>query len=282
MEIEAYMSENLCDGRYKVVYQPLYGFDGQVHSLEALLRLNHPTYGAVGPDVFIPIAEATGLIISLGQWVIEEVCRQIVAWSDQGMRMVPVAVNISALQLMHVDFSERFVETLIRYGVDPMWIHLEVTESAVIGNLDAVSNQMAALSALGISFSLDDFGTGLSSLGRLHKMSTSILKIDVSFTRDLCAKGGTYSIVQAIISMAHSLGHVVVAEGVETEMQLACLRQLHCDLLQGFLLARPAIPEAIPALTKTIHPAIANPSQANCYPCQQALDAGIDAEIVAK
>jgi diguanylate cyclase (GGDEF)-like protein/PAS domain S-box-containing protein len=265
VEIEAYMSENIGDGRYWVVYQPFYGFDGQVQALEALLRLKHTTLGAVGPDVFIPIAEATGLIIPLGQWVLEEVCRQLQAWSDQGMRMVPVAVNISALQLMHVDFSERLVETLIHYSIDPMWIHLEITETAVIGNLDAVSNQMAALSALGISFSLDDFGTGLSSLGRLHKMSISILKIDCSFTRDLCARGGTYSIVQAIISMAHSLGHVVVAEGVETEMQLACLRNLHCDLLQGFLLARPVKPDEIPALTNTIHSAIAHPKQTNFY-----------------
>jgi diguanylate cyclase (GGDEF)-like protein/PAS domain S-box-containing protein len=274
MEIEAHMRENLSDGRYRVVYQPFYGFDGQVHAMEALLRLNHPRYGAVSPVFFIPIAEATGLIVPLGQWVIEEVCRQLAAWSDQGMRLVPVAVNISALQLMHVEFAEQLVETLIRYGIDPMWIHLEVTESAVMGNLDAVSNQIAALSALGISFSLDDFGTGLSSLGRLHRMSISVVKIDYSFIKDLCADGGTYAIVQAIVSMAHTLGHVVVAEGVETEMQLAYLRQLHCDLLQGFLLSRPVAPNEIPALTNTIHPAIAHQTQANCYAGQGAMEAG--------
>ncbi|MGA2852072.1 MAG: bifunctional diguanylate cyclase/phosphodiesterase [Terracidiphilus sp.] len=274
IEIEAYMRENLSDGRYKVVYQPFYGFDGQVHAMEALLRLDHPWYGPVSPVVFIPIAEATGLIVPLGQWVIEEVCRQLVAWSDQGMRLVPVAVNISALQLMHVEFAERLVETLIRYGIDPMWIHLEVTESAVMGNLDAVSNQIAALSALGISFSLDDFGTGLSSLGRLHRMSISVVKIDRSFIKDLCADGGTYAIVQAIVSMAHTLGHLVVAEGVETEMQLAYLCQLHCDLLQGFLLARPMRPDEIPALTCTTHPAIIRLLRANCYAGQGAMEVG--------
>jgi EAL domain-containing protein (putative c-di-GMP-specific phosphodiesterase class I) len=275
IEIEAYMSENLSDGRYRVVYQPFYGFDGQVHALEALLRLNHPRYGAVSPVFFIPIAEATGLIIPLGLWVIEEVCRQLLAWSDQGMRIVPVAINVSALQLMHVEFSERLVETLIQFGIDPMWIHLEVTETAVMANLDAVSNQLAALSALGISFSLDDFGTGQSSLGRLHKLSISVLKIDYSFIKDLCAKGGTYSIVQAIVSMAHSLGHVVVAEGVETEMQLACLNQLHCDLLQGFLLSRPVTPEEIPVLTSTVHRTIAGLTQANYYLGREALEVGI-------
>ena len=190
------------------------------------------------------------------------------------MRLVPVAVNISALQLMHVEFAERLVETLIRYGIDPMWIHLEVTESAVMGNLDAVSNQIAALSALGISFSLDDFGTGLSSLGRLHRMSISVVKIDCSFIKDLCADGGTYAIVQAIVSMAHTLGHLVVAEGVETEMQLAYLCQLHCDLLQGFLLARPMRPDEIPALTCTTHPAIIHLLRANCYAGQGVMEAG--------
>jgi diguanylate cyclase (GGDEF)-like protein/PAS domain S-box-containing protein len=255
IEIEAYMRKALNEDGYELVYQPLYGFDGRVHALEALLRLEHPQYGAISPVDFIPLAEEMGLIVPLGQWVIEQACRQLLLWRDQDMRMVPVAVNLSVMQLMHIDFAERLMETLEQYGINPHWIHLEVTETAAMLNLDEVSNQMAALSALGIRFSLDDFGTGHSSLGRLHQLRLSVLKIDRSFIRDLWRQKGTYSIVQAILSMAHSLGHEVVAEGVETESQLECLRELHCDLLQGFLLSRPVPPEQVPELANTIHPA---------------------------
>jgi diguanylate cyclase (GGDEF)-like protein/PAS domain S-box-containing protein len=266
VEIEAYMREALHDGDYHLAYQPLYGFDGQVHGLEALLRLDHPKYGAVSPADFIPIAEEMGLIVPLGQWVIEQTCRQLLLWQSQGMRMVPVAVNLSVLQLVRVDFAGRLMKTLNQYGIDPKWIHLEVTETAAMLNLDEVSGQMAALSSLGIAFSLDDFGTGHSSLGRLHQLRLSELKIDRSFIKDLGPQTGTYSIVQAILSMAHSLGHEVVAEGVETASQLDCLRELHCDLLQGFLLSRPVQPELIPILTSTSHPAFGSSSSIKCSP----------------
>ena len=261
IEIEAYMRTALNEGRYHLVYQPFYGFDGQAHGMEALLRLDHPIYGAISPADVIPIAEETGLIVPLGQCVIEQVCRQLLLWRDQGMRMVPVALNLSVLQLMHVDFAERFVQTLEHYGVDRQWIHLELTETAAMRNLSEVTAQIAALSALGITFSLDDFGTGHSSLGRLHQLNLSVLKIDRSFISDLSRQKGTYSIVQAIVSMAHSLGHIVVAEGVETEDQLACLRELNCDLLQGYLLSRPVRPEQISAQMTVLHSKIKHPSR---------------------
>ena len=172
------------------------------------------------------------------------------------MRMVPVAVNLSVLQLMRVDFAERLMETFDQYGIDPHWIHLEVTETAAMLNLDEVSQRMAALNSLGIAFSLDDFGTGHSSLARLYQLRLSILKIDRSFIKDLRRKDGTFTIVQSILCMAHSLGQCVVAEGVETEEQLDCLRELHCDQLQGFLLSRPVAPERIPALAGSAHPVL--------------------------
>jgi len=280
IEIEAYMRGALDEGVYYLAYQPLYGFDGQVRGLEALLRLNHPQYGPISPVDFIPIAEETGLIVPLGQWVIEQACRQLLLWQDQGMRMVPVAVNLSVLQLMRVDFADGLMETFKNYGVDPRWIHLEVTETAAMLSLDEVSKQMAAISSLGVTFSLDDFGTGHSSLARLHQLHLSELKIDRSFINDLRLHAGTYSIVQSILSMAHSLGHRVVAEGVETEEQLDCLRELHCDLLQGFLLSRPVPPEEIPALANTAHPAFGRDEYTKASPLR-VLPKHVEAELRA-
>lgn len=255
VEIERYIRSNLDDGGFHMLYQPLYGMDGIVHSMEALLRLNHPTLGAVSPMRVIPIAEESGLILQLGQWVIEEVCRQQLVWRSQGIKLVPVAVNVSGLQIMHVDFARRLMSTLDRYGIEPRLIRVEVTESVAMRNVADVAEQMTALATMGIAFSIDDFGTGHSSLARLSELGTSELKIDRSFLAPACG-GHTHSIVQAIITMAHALGHTVVAEGVESAEQVACLRELHCDLLQGFLLSRPVLPEKIPALLTALHPAL--------------------------
>jgi len=232
--------------------------DGAVRGLEALLRLEHPTLGPVSPVRLIPIAEESGLIVPLGQWIMEEVCRQLRVWGSQGVPFVPVAINASGLQLMHEDFAERLIATLKRYAIDPHLVHIEVTESAAMRNLDEVSDQMAALSAQGIAFSIDDFGTGYSSLARLAQLGVSILKIDRSFMSPACTEHA-HSIVQAIITMAHALGRSVVAEGVETTQQVDCLRELGCDLLQGFLLSRPVAPERIPSLIGRLHPALAAP-----------------------
>jgi diguanylate cyclase (GGDEF)-like protein/PAS domain S-box-containing protein len=255
IELEAYMCMQLEEGGFHLAYQPFYAFDGSVQGLEALLRLDHPTYGRLSPSEFIPIAEETSLIVPLGQWVLEEACRQLRVWKKQGMRLVPVAVNVSGLQLMHSDFARQVMDTLLRYAIDPKWIYLEITETVLMRNLTEVAEQMRVLTSFGIAFSIDDFGTGHSSLGRLHKLPISVLKIDQSFIAQLCVQGGTYSIVQAIISMAHALGHHLVAEGVETPSQLARLRDLDCDLVQGFLLSRPVPPELIPVLVADRHKA---------------------------
>jgi diguanylate cyclase (GGDEF)-like protein/PAS domain S-box-containing protein len=264
IELEAYMRTELEDGGFHMLYQPIYSLNGSVAGMEALLRLDHPRLGPISPARLIPIAEETGLIIPLGQWVIEEACRQLLLWKSEGVPLVPIAVNVSGLQLMHEDFARRLLATLRRYAIDPHWIHLEVTESSVMRNLGEVADQMAVLSAQGFTFSIDDFGTGHSSLGRLNQLRISVLKIDRSFINDLCAQKGPYSIVQAIITMAHALGHAVVAEGVETEQQLACLRDLNCDLLQGYLLSRPVAPDKIPALIAARHPAFDSLDVAPC------------------
>jgi diguanylate cyclase (GGDEF)-like protein/PAS domain S-box-containing protein len=268
IELETYMRAHLDDGGFHLLYQPIYSLGGAVFEMEALLRLDHPRLGAVSPLQLIPIAEDSGLIVPLGQWVIEEVCRQLLVWKSQGVPLVPVAINVSGLQLMHVDFASRLMGTLKGYSIDPRWIHLEVTETAAMRNLGEVADQMAALSAEGITFSIDDFGTGHSSLGRLNELRISELKIDRSFIEQLCGEPGPYSIVQAIITMAHALGHKVIAEGVETELQLACLRDLDCDLMQGYLLSRPVPPRQIPALAAVAHPAFDR--YANLHCCQMS------------
>ena len=266
--IESCLRMRMEDAGFHLVYQPVYDFSGRVRGLEALLRLNHPAYGPISPVKVIPIAEETGLIVPLGMWVIEEVCRQIRAWiDDQDMRVIPVAINVSALQLMHVDFADRLMELVRRYSINPKWIHLELTETAAMRNLKEVSVQMTRLAGLGFSFFMDDFGTGHSSLGRLHQLPLSVLKIDRSFIDQLCAPTGKYTtltIVQAIVSMAHALHQKVVAEGVETEAQLACLGGLDCDLVQGFHLAHPLPPSNIPALAGRKHPAFADLLPAIC------------------
>jgi diguanylate cyclase (GGDEF)-like protein/PAS domain S-box-containing protein len=256
MEIEAYMRYQLPQGGFHLVYQPLYAFDGKVHELEALLRLTHPKYGAVSPAKFIPIAEETGLIVPIGEWVIEEVCRQIREWDEQDMQLVPIALNVSAIQLAHSEFADHLMSTLKSFGVNPEWIELEVTESAVVLNMAEVATQMKALSTQGVRFSIDDFGTGHSSLGRLDRLPISTLKIDRSFVERICTQDGTYSIVQAIIAMTKSLGMRVVAEGVDREDQIERLRELDCDYLQGFLLSRPLKPQAVPSVVNATYPVV--------------------------
>jgi len=257
IELEAYMRGHMDDGGFQLLYQPLYGMDGTVQELEALLRLNHPKFGPVSPVRVIPVAEDSGLIVPLGQWVIEAVFRQLLVWKSQGVRLVPVAINVSGLQLMHVDFAARLLKTMERYAIESSLVHIEITESVAMHNADEVTEQVATLAKQGIAFSIDDFGTGHSSLARLSQLGVSALKIDRSFMRPGCTEEA-HTIVQAIITMAHALGRKVVAEGVESESQVACLRQLHCDLLQGFLLSRPAPPEQIPALISAVHPALAD------------------------
>jgi len=255
-DIAAGMSKLLEEDRFSLVYQPIYARDGMLSGLEALLRLDHPRFGATSPLTVVRTAEETGLIEQLGQWMMERACRQMRSWIDEGIRLVPVAINISSMQLMRRGFAERLAQMLDRYGVGPQWIHLEITETAAMDNLEAVSGEMTVLSALGCKFSIDDFGTGHSSLGRLRQLPISILKIDRSFIEHLCVpgeKGASCTIVQAILSMAHALGLQVVAEGVETKKQLNCLRHLQCDFFQGFLLSRPLRPEKIPATIARAH-----------------------------
>lgn len=249
-ELEIFMRRALKEGGFEMYYQPEYAADGRLCGLEALLRLHHPRFGMVSPDRFIPIAEESGLIVPVGYWVVREVCRQCEEWRRQGLAVPRTAINVSPLQFMRVDFAMQVREVLAELGASPDNLQFEVTETAVMRNMDDVARQMRDLAELGVHFAVDDFGTGYSSLQHLHQLPIQTLKIDRSFVERVCEPDGTSALVQAILSLAHSLGLQVVAEGVEREEQAEALTRMNCDILQGFLFARPQRAEAIPALMR--------------------------------
>jgi diguanylate cyclase (GGDEF)-like protein/PAS domain S-box-containing protein len=258
VDLEAFMRTQLEEHGFHLEYQPIFAMDGRVEGLEALLRLTHPVHGPISPGRLIPLAEETGLIVPLGDWVIEEVCRQLCTWRENGVRLVPIAVNVSGHQLMRGGFAERLVGIISRFQINPGQIDLEVTESADMFNVTEVTRQMTLLSEIGIRFSIDDFGTGHSTLNRLDKLPLSVLKVDRTFTERLCEVDGSRSIVQAMISMAKALNMRVVAEGVELEEQLEVLKEMGCNYLQGYLLSRPIPPNAIPDVMHGRHPLLAD------------------------
>jgi diguanylate cyclase (GGDEF)-like protein/PAS domain S-box-containing protein len=260
-EMEKHLRRALKDGGLELHYQPLYTRDGQLCGLEALVRLHDPILGLIYPDRFIPIAEESGLIVPLGNWVLDECCRQSREWQDRGFHPVRIAFNVSPLQLTRFDFSSYVIERLRHYKLSPSALEMEVTESTVMRNIGQVARQIDTLARMGIHFSVDDFGTGYSSLAHLHQLPVQTLKIDRSFVERINEPNGTYAIVQAIVFLAHSLGLIVVAEGVEREDQLTLLWQLDCDRVQGYYFARPLPASAVTRLlTERVRIAIASVS----------------------
>ncbi len=234
------MNQALESNRYMLFYQPKINLKtGCIDSLEALIRLQSTDLGIIGPDKFIPLAEKTGLIISLGEWVLRNACMQIKAWQDKGTPPMRVAVNISARQLRHRNFYEKVISIIEETEVEPTYLELEITESSVISNINSANIILKQLREHGIRVSMDDFGTGYSSLSYLREISIDTLKIDRSFLKDLCGDSGKKAIVAAIINMAHGLGLSVVAEGIETVKQLKFLVGEQCDFGQGYLFSKP-------------------------------------------
>jgi diguanylate cyclase (GGDEF)-like protein len=226
-------------GQLRLHYQPkVDGQLGKIRGVEALLRWNHPERGLLNPDVFIPIAERFGLIGSVGSWVIDEACRQMQAWANEGVRM-RVAINLSVHQLREDDLVERVGRALARHHVDPSQLLCEITESVAMGDIKATQRAFDGLARIGVFLSIDDFGTGYSSLSYLRQLPARQLKIDRSFVGDIEASSDARAIVSAVVHLAHDLSLRVVAEGVETEGQRDILLALGCDELQGFLFARP-------------------------------------------
>ncbi|MGA2549968.1 MAG: EAL domain-containing protein [Burkholderiaceae bacterium] len=226
-------------GQLELHYQPkVDGRDGHLTGCEALLRWHHPTQGSISPVVFIPLAERNGLIGAIGNWVIEEACRQAKAWTERGL-CLSVAVNLSTYQLREEDLVERIGRVLFRHQLDPSQLLCEITESAAMDDVRITQRTLEELARIGVFLSIDDFGTGYSSLTYLRQLRAHQLKIDRSFIGDLESCNDAYAIVSAVIRLAHALGLRVVAEGVETRGQHALLSLLSCDEMQGYFFAKP-------------------------------------------
>ncbi len=239
---------------FSVYYQPIFDIRRpDMVGAEALLRWNNAILGQVSPAKFIPLAEKTGQIIRIGEWVLEQVCRQINLWQCSGYRAVPVSVNISVKQLEQAGFAQRVIEIIKRHNVAPSSIELEITESVSSGDLAVILKNIQELKKYGIKISMDDFGIGFSSLGQLARLELDKLKIDKIFIDDLTVSK-RQKLVKSIIAMARSLDLTVVAEGIETNRQLVCLQELGCQLGQGYLFSKPLPPKEIEVLFKSKKP----------------------------
>ena len=242
LTLEGDLRRALREKQLRVYYQPIVELAaGRLVGFEALVRWMHPVRGLVSPADFIPLAEDTGLIVPIGRWVLEESLRQLAEWRGGRAEAcdLTVSVNLSPRQLSQADLVEVVAQGLARHGIEPERLKLELTETALMENADVAAEKLSALRALGVALSLDDFGTGYSSLGHLHRFPFQVLKVDRSFVRGLDGASGSSGIVRAILSLARSLEMTAVAEGVETDGEVAVLRELGCPYGQGYLFSRP-------------------------------------------
>lgn len=242
LRLEREMRDALADGGFELHYQPKIDlFDRSVVGFEALIRWRRDD-GYLPPDNFIPLAEETGLIRDLGDWVLGEACRQAAAWRAAGWTGGHIAVNVSPRQLASGDFADRLAAQLKRTGASPADLQIEITESALLADPDGAARELSAARRLGVVVAIDDFGVGYSSLRHLVSLPVDVIKIDKSFVIDIAVNPERFEVVKAVVALAGALGKAVVAEGVETEADLACLLRCGCRLAQGFLFARPMPP----------------------------------------
>ncbi len=240
LKMESDLKKALENEEFELYYQPKVDTkSGDVMGMECLLRWIHPEHGPVSPEVFVPVAESTGMIVSIGNWILKEACLQTKAWVDAGHSELKVSINVSPRQFCDKGLKASVVSVLKSSGLDAKHLILEITESMLMGDVDYFAALLTDLRALGVSFALDDFGTGYSSLSYLKKFPINELKIDRSFLFDVPENDDDNSIVRAIIAMGHSLGQKVVAEGVEKIQQLDFLRQHDCDIIQGYYYSKP-------------------------------------------
>lgn len=234
------MHEALEREEFVVYYQPRVNVNtGQIVGMEALLRWQHPEQGMIPPLEFIPLAEETGLIIPIGEWVLRTACAQNKAWQQAGFPPLRVSVNISAVQLKQKNFIKMVSQVLKETGLQPCWLELEITESTVMKNAEIVIIKLRQLREIGVSISLDDFGSGFSSLSYLRQFPVNKLKIDQSFIRNVVIDPNDASIVTMVIMLGQSLKLGVTAEGVETNEQFSFLKERHCEEMQGYLISKP-------------------------------------------
>jgi EAL domain-containing protein (putative c-di-GMP-specific phosphodiesterase class I) len=243
--------------QFMLLYQPQVDATGMI-GVEALIRWSHPTGGIVPPLEFIPLAEETGLILPLGDWVLEAACKQIVAWEQhEEMARISIAVNISAHQFRQANFVEQVLAVIERTGAHPGKLKMELTETMLLEDPEDVIAKMKRLKSHGLRFSMDDFGTGYSSLAYLKRLPLDELKIDRAFVRDILSDIASCAIAQTIISLGTTMGLSVIAEGVETEQQRELLIRLGCHSFQGYLFNQPLTIKEVEAwhmeLTKSVH-----------------------------
>ncbi|MBC7906489.1 MAG: EAL domain-containing protein [Rhodospirillaceae bacterium] len=248
LEMESELREALDRGQLELHYQPKFSISGKrLSGLEALVRWRHPEKGLIPPSDFIPLAEDTGLVIPIGEWVLRETCRQIKSWTAQGYDVVQVAVNLSARHVSDPKLVEQVCAIVEKENVDPTLIEIEVTETAVMKDPEQAIALLGLLRDKGFGIAVDDFGTGYSSLSYLGRLPITTLKIDRSFVINMENSADDAEIVRTIIAMAKALDLKLVAEGVETEQQMAFLGELSCDVIQGYFIARPLVPKMVEA-----------------------------------
>ncbi len=256
LHMEKDLRSGLHRGEFVLHYQPIVSLStGEVVGVEALVRWQHPQWGLVFPDRFIDTAETSGLIVDLGEQVIDMACRQLLAWRSGPLRerkSFKLAVNVSARQLGEQSLVAHVGEMIRSLGIEPSWLHLEVTENGLVADVDASTAFLSQLKTLGVGLAIDDFGTGRASLSYLHQFPVDVIKIDRSFVASLGSGGRADAVSRVVIQLAHDLHMRTVAEGVETGDQIRLLRALGCDLGQGYYFSRPLPPdELLPLLQAT-------------------------------
>ncbi len=261
LELENSLRHAIEREEFRVYYQPrIDSASGSIVGAEALIRWECPGKGLIAPDAFISIAEETGLIIPIGNWILREACRQNRVWQHAGLPPISVSVNLSPIQFRHQTLVQSVADALHAADLDPSYLELELTESFVMHDAERINIAMQAIKAIGVDIAVDDFGTGYSSLSYLKRFPVDRLKVDKSFVRDINVDPDDAAIVVAIITLGHALGLKVVAEGVETQAHLDFLRAHHCDELQGYFFSRPVPARELEAQLRAMHTATTLPA----------------------
>jgi len=249
LALETSLRRAIQNQEFLIHYQPRVSVDSlEITGVEALVRWQHPSLGLVSPAEFIPLAEDTGLIVPIGEWVLRQACIQNKSWQSKGFAPIQMAVNICARQFHDQDLAQTVIRILDETGLAPQHLDLELTESSIMQDLELAASVLNRLKAMGVNISIDDFGTGFSSLGSLKRLPIDALKIDRSFVNDATTDPDDAALVMAIITLAHNLRLKVIAEGVETEEQLRFLHLLRCDEIQGSLFSKPLPADGLESL----------------------------------
>ncbi len=253
VSIENNLRRALENHELKIYYQPQVNLtNGKIEGMEALIRWSNKELGFVSPSEFIPIAEKTGLIVPIGTWVLETVCKQNKIWLNKGFKYNSIGVNVSCIQFVREDFIDIVKDILFEEELESNYLDIEITESLLIDSTEDNINKLRELKSIGVKISLDDFGTGYSSLNYLRKLPINVLKIDKSFVQEICDKAEQRLIIEVIINLSHSLGYKVVAEGVETKEQLELLKTMKCDIGQGYYFSKPINVEEMEQLLENL------------------------------